>query len=293
VSDPDRASTRHASAPDSISGPEEGSSGLPAGVPPEVRPAAEAFFGERLALAERYVEMLVTAGVERGLMGPREAPRIWDRHLLNCVAISELIPSGVYVVDVGSGAGLPGIVLAVARPDIRVSLVESLARRTTFLTEAVDMLGLDTVDVVRARAEDCVNVLEPADVVTARAVAPLDRLVGWCLPLARPGGSVLAIKGSSAAAEIEEHRTAVRRLGGGPPTLLHCGERWLAEPVTVVEVRRVGAAGPVVSPRKTANAREGRGARRGRDRRSTGSGNDSARAAGTARSGDGGDHPEN
>ena len=211
-------------------------------MPPELRLAAEALFGDRLALAERYAEMLVTAGVERGLMGPREAPRIWDRHLLNCAAMSELIPSGVYVVDVGSGAGLPGIVLAVARPDLRVSLVESLARRTTFLTEAVDVLGLDTVDVVRARAEDCVNVLEPADVVTARAVAPLDRLAGWCLPLARPGGSVLAIKGSSAAAEIEEHRAAVRRLGGGPPTLLHCGERWLAEPVTVVEVRRAASA---------------------------------------------------
>jgi 16S rRNA (guanine527-N7)-methyltransferase len=262
-------------------------------VPGEFRAAAQAYFGDRLVLAERYVEMLVTAGVERGLIGPREAPRIWDRHLFNCVAISDLVPSGAYVVDVGSGAGLPGIVLAVARPDLRVSLVESLARRTTFLTEAVDALGLDTVDVVRARAEDCVNVLKPADVVTARAVAPLDRLAGWCLPLARPGGSVLAIKGSSAAAEIEEHRAAVRRLGGTSPTILHCGERWLAEPVTVVEVRRAGAAGPVASPRKATKAHDGRRARGGRDRRSNWDGNDSARAAGAARSGDGGGHPEN
>ena len=119
-----------------------------------------------------------------GLIGPREAPRIWERHLLNCAAVAELIPEGATVVDVGSGAGLPGMVLAVARPDLTVTLVEPLARRTAFLTEAVASLGLEQTTVVRARAEECVGKLPAADVVTARAVAPLDRLAGWCLPLA-------------------------------------------------------------------------------------------------------------
>jgi 16S rRNA (guanine527-N7)-methyltransferase len=233
-----------------------------------------ALFGDRLPLAERYAELLATVGVERGLIGPREAPRMWDRHLLNCAALTELIPSGLYVVDIGSGAGLPGIVLAVARPDLRVSLVESLARRTVFLTEVVEALGLDRVDVVRGRAEECVDALTPADVVTARAVAPLDKLAAWCLPLTRPGGSMLAVKGSSAAAEIEEHRDAVRRVGGGTPALLRCGERWLAEPATVVEVRRV------------APARRGPGARRPADF------SNNARGGRRARRGDGGDHPK-
>ena len=250
MAEPDRASTRPASAPDAVSAavpaavsaavPAAGSASLPvaAAVPAALRDAALALFGDRLPLAERYAEALATAGVERGLIGPREAPRIWDRHLLNCAVLGELIPSGVYVVDVGSGAGLPGIVLAVARPDLRISLVESLARRTAFLNEVVETLGLSSVDVVRARAEECVNVLPPADVVTARAVAPLDRLASWCLPLARPGGVMLAIKGSSAAAEISAHTAAVRRLGGGTPSLVQAGARWLAEPTTVVEVSR-------------------------------------------------------
>jgi 16S rRNA (guanine527-N7)-methyltransferase len=201
--------------------------------------------------------------VERGLIGPREAPRIWDRHLLNCAVLGELVPSGVYVVDVGSGAGLPGIVLAVARPDLRISLVESLARRTAFLTEVVEELGLSSVEVVRARAEECVNVLEPADVVTARAVAPLDRLASWCLPLARPGGVLLAIKGSSAADEIEEHRAAVRRLGGGSPSLVQCGTRLLPEPTTVVEIRNTGTATGSVRSRGGSGTDTGAGSRSG------------------------------
>jgi 16S rRNA (guanine527-N7)-methyltransferase len=248
--------------------------------PPELRAAAAALFGDRLGIAERYAGLLATTAVERGLVGPREAPRMWDRHLLNCVVLAELIPSGLYVVDVGSGAGLPGIVLAVARPDLRVSLVESLARRTTFLTEAVEELGLDRVDVVRGRAEECVDVLRPADVVTARAVAPLGKLAAWCLPLARPGGSMFAIKGSSAVAEIEEHRDAVRRAGGGEPALRQCGARWLAEPVTVVEVRRSSMDGT------------GRGTRRGKagTRRPAEFSNDT-RGERRVRRGDGGDHP--
>jgi 16S rRNA (guanine527-N7)-methyltransferase len=254
-----------------------------------LREAAVALFGDRLPVAERYAGLLATVGVERGLVGPREAPRMWDRHLLNCAALTELIPPGLYVVDVGSGAGLPGIVLAVARPDLRVSLVESLARRTTFLTEAIEQMGLDRVEVVRGRAEECDDVVRPADVVTARAVAPLDRLAAWCLPLARPGGSMLAIKGSSAAAEIEEHRDAVRRAGGGEPVLLHCGARWLAEPVTVVEVRRSPSGG---AGRRSPAGNADRGTRRARagSQRAAEISNDT-RGGRRARRGDGGDHP--
>src|SRR5690349_12658888 len=140
-------------------------------------------FGDRLPLAVSYAELLCTDGVVRGLIGPREAPRIWERHMLNCAVVADLIPTGASVVDVGSGAGLPGMVLAVVRPDLAVTLIEPLARRTAFLTEAVAALGLDRTTVVRARAEECVGKLPGADVVTARAVAPLDRLAGWCLPL--------------------------------------------------------------------------------------------------------------
>ncbi|WP_238009632.1 16S rRNA (guanine(527)-N(7))-methyltransferase RsmG [Dactylosporangium sp. AC04546] len=206
-------------------------------VPQDLHPAADKLFGPRLDLAQEYAQLLITDGVLRGLIGPREAPRIWERHLLNCAAVADLIPSGASVVDVGSGAGLPGMVLAVARPDLTVTLVEPLARRTAFLDEAVAKLGLTTT-VVRARAEECIGRLDPADIVTARAVAPLDRLAGWCLPLAAVGGRLLALKGSSAAAEIEEHAAALERLGAGAPVVHLCGDGLLAEPTTVVEVVR-------------------------------------------------------
>jgi len=219
-------------------------------------------FGARLAVAERYAELLVTDGVIRGLIGPREAPRIWARHLLNCAATAELIRSGASIVDVGSGAGLPGIVLAVARPDLTVTLVEPLARRTAFLGEAVDALGLDNVTVVRGRAEEVAGSLAPVDVVTARAVAPLDRLAGWCLPLAAVGGRLLALKGESAAAEAEAHAGAVLRLGGEVPVLRRCGVGLVEPPTTVIEVVR--ARGAV--PDRTA-ARAVRRAGRGRTRR--------------------------
>lgn len=202
------------------------------------RHAAETLFGARLPLARRYAELLVTDGVVRGLIGPREAPRIWQRHLLNCAAITHLIPPETYAVDIGSGAGLPGIVLSVARPDLRIVLVEPLARRVAFLTEAVETLGLTQVEVVRGRAEECVGKLEPADVVTARAVASLDRLAAWALPLAAVGGRLLAIKGASAAAEVDAHGEAVRRLGGGWPTVRECGAGLVSPPASVIEVVR-------------------------------------------------------
>ncbi|MER5457336.1 16S rRNA (guanine(527)-N(7))-methyltransferase RsmG [Micromonospora sp. NPDC002389] len=210
-------------------------------LPPELAEAARRLFGDRLDLAAAYAELLATDGVVRGLIGPRETPRIWDRHLLNCAVVGELIPQGATVVDVGSGAGLPGLVLAIARPDLTVTLVEPLARRTVFLDEAVESLGLTaSVRVFRGRADEAVAEPEllPSDVVTARAVAPLDRLAGWCLPLAAPGGRLIALKGASAADEIAEHAQAVHRLGGGEPMLRRCGEDVIAPPTTVVEVVR-------------------------------------------------------
>lgn len=162
--------------------------------------AKQRAFGGRSSLADRYAALLATTGVERGLLGPREVDRIWERHLLNCAALAPLIPSGARVIDVGSGAGLPGIVLAIARPDLRVVLVEPLLRRVGFLTEVCAVLNLSTVSVRRARAEEATDLQAP--VVVARAVAPLDRLLGWCLPLVQPGGRLLAMKGRSAADEL-------------------------------------------------------------------------------------------
>ncbi|MGH3646075.1 MAG: 16S rRNA (guanine(527)-N(7))-methyltransferase RsmG [Micromonosporaceae bacterium] len=203
-----------------------------------LRDAAEHYFGARLELARRYAERLATDGVVRGLIGPREVPRLWERHLLNSVALVEMLPDNASVVDVGSGAGLPGVVLGIARPDLDVVLVEPLLRRTTFLDEVVRELELSRVTVLRARAEDAVGELEPADAVVARAVAPLDRLARWCLPLAAPGGRVLAMKGASAAEEVATHEQAVRRAGGGQAVVRTCGAEWLDPAVTVVEVVR-------------------------------------------------------
>lgn len=167
-------------------------------------------FADELPLAVAYAERLAGPGVERGLIGPREVDRLWERHLLNSAAVAAAVPDGVGVVDVGSGAGLPGIPLALARPDLHVSLVEPLLRRATFLTEACDALGLDRVDVVRSRAEDLPN--GEADVVVARAVAPLPRLLQWTLPLLRPGGRLVAMKGRSAGDELEAAAGTLSRL---------------------------------------------------------------------------------
>jgi 16S rRNA (guanine527-N7)-methyltransferase len=233
----------------------------PGSLPDEWYGTAEILFGDRLPLAERYAELLATDGVVRGLIGPREAPRIWDRHVLNCAVVGPLIPPSAYVADVGSGAGLPGLVLAIARPDIRMVLVEPLSRRTIFLDEAVDALGLEgQVAVLRARAEEATAPgamfhVKHADVVTARAVAPLDRLAAWCLPFVGVGGRLLAMKGSSAAEEIAEHASAVARLGGGPALLHTCGADLLDSPTWVVEVIRERA---VSRPDRAARASSGR-----------------------------------
>jgi len=171
---------------------------------PAVPAVAGSVFGPAVDAAAEYARLLATEGTVRGLIGPREVPRLWERHLLNSAAIASLVPVGSRVVDVGSGAGLPGIPLALVRPDLTVTLLEPLARRVAFLTECVRRLGLERVTVVRGRAEEgpIRRQLGGADVVTARAVAPLDKLAGWCLPLLRPGGLLLAMKGSTAAAEL-------------------------------------------------------------------------------------------
>ena len=221
-----------------IESPAHDDSEPPWAVPAHLRRAAVAFFGDRLALATDYARMLATDAVMRGLIGPREVPRLWDRHLLNCAALTELVPFKASVTDIGSGAGLPGIVLALARPDLAVVLVEPMARRTAFLTEVLAVLQLAHVTVVRARAEECAGELPPADVVTARAVAPLDRLAAWCLPLAVPGGRLLALKGATAAEEAAAHREAVRRLGGSAPAVREVGRGLVVSPATVIEVVR-------------------------------------------------------
>lgn len=242
----------------------------PAQPPTEIAGVASTVFGARLPLAVAYAELLITDGVVRGLIGPREAPRIWERHLVNCAVMAEMIPIGASVTDVGSGAGLPGIVLAVARPDLRITLVEPLARRTAFLSETVTALGLDaTVTVVRGRADEVTHDLDAADVVTARAVAPLDRLAGWCLPLAAVGGRLLALKGASAADEVAEHGAAVARLGGGAPLVRHCGDGLIDPPTTVVEIvreRAVVPPAPKSSGRAAGPGRSARGTSTGRRR---------------------------
>lgn len=160
----------------------------------------EEVFGSSYESASRYVDILATRGIEWGLIGPREGERLWDRHVLNSVGLADLVPEGSSVADVGSGAGLPGIPLAILRPDLEVALVEPLLRRSTFLTQAVDELGLaERVTVVRARAEEH---RQRYDVVVARALAPLERLVSWCDPLRRPRGVILALKGRSAQDEL-------------------------------------------------------------------------------------------
>jgi 16S rRNA (guanine527-N7)-methyltransferase len=179
-----------------------------------------------------FAEWLSGAGLERGLLGPREIDRIWDRHIANCAVVSELIPQDATVIDIGSGAGLPGVAIAIVRPDIKMMLIEPLLRRSDFLSEMVEDLGLSQqITVVRARAEQA-NVV-PAQIVTARAVAPLTKLLGWTLPLVAKGGQVLAMKGSSAQAEIED---AQKVLAGRKVSIEKCGIEIVDPPTTVVRV---------------------------------------------------------
>ncbi|MDT7572505.1 MAG: rRNA (guanine527-N7)-methyltransferase [Actinomycetota bacterium] len=208
---------------------------------PDAPPAAAAVFGDRLPLAVRYAELLAGPGVERGLLGPREAPRLWERHLLNCAGLTELLEPGQEVLDAGSGAGLPGVVLGICREDIDIVLVEPLQRRATFLTEVVDELGLEHVSVVRSRLEDLAG-KTLVDVVVARAVAPLDRLAAWTMPLVRTGGRLLALKGEQAQAELAANRPALRRTGAESAEVVTVGSAdEQTEARVVVVVRSAGA----------------------------------------------------
>lgn len=181
------------------------------------------------------MQFLAEAGVERGLLGPREVDRLWDRHLINCAVLAEVVPDRASVVDIGSGAGLPGIVLAIVRPDLSITLLEPLLRRTTFLTECVTMLDLPNVTVRRGRAEEVGREFS-VDVVTARAVAPLDRLARWALPLLRPGGELLALKGERAAAELKEAGPVLDGFGIRTAELLQVGHGKVDPPTTIVRV---------------------------------------------------------
>ena len=210
-------------------------------VPPvpdeQERRAAERLFGERLPLAERYVAHLSSSGIVRGLIGPREVPRLWSRHVLNCAVVEELIATGARVADVGSGAGLPGLCLALARPDLQITLIEPLERRVQWLDEVVADLGLTNVRVLRARAEQARDEVGEVDVVTARAVSALVGLVDITLPLLRGTGELLALKGRSAADEVRKAQKKLNRLGARSTEIVPAGADLLEEPTTVVRVR--------------------------------------------------------
>ena len=205
---------------------------------PSMPVAARSFLGDAAPGVERYAKLLAGAGVERGLLGPNEVPRLWERHLLNSAVIAELVPRAprpCSLVDLGSGAGLPGIVLALVLPDVEVVLLEPALRRATFLQECVADLALGNARVVRARAEQMAGELA-ADVVTARAVAPLDRLAAMALGLLKPGGILLAVKGAKAVAEIRDAERALSRLGVRDVEVLTAGSGKVDPAATVVRL---------------------------------------------------------
>ena len=229
-----------------------------ANAPSPPRLAAE-IFGERLPLAAQYADLLVTTGISHGLLGPREAPKVWERHIVNCAMAESLLPHRTRLVDIGSGAGLPGLALAIARPDLRITLVEPLARRTDWLHNTVEALGLTQVTVHRARAEDLAGLIQ-ASVVTARAVAKLEQLVAWSWPLMPQGGRLLALKGQNAAAELAEAQSRIGQLGVQSSAVHSLGADVLDPPVRVVEVVRAPPTGgsgrtPAKTPQSTSARR--------------------------------------
>jgi 16S rRNA (guanine527-N7)-methyltransferase len=231
---------------------------------PPAPDVATGVFASALPVAERFADFLASAGTERGLIGPREVPRLWDRHLLNCAVLCDLMPAEATVCDIGSGAGLPGLVVAIRRSDLRVTLVEPLLRRTAFLEEAVELLGLTNVEVLRARAE-ALHGSREFDVVTSRAVAALDKLLGWSLPLVRRGGLLLAMKGASAAEELAGAGDVLERLGGHGPEIVHIGSDQLSVPTTVVRVESSGT--PTLGLASQRGTGSGRSRRQQRKRR--------------------------
>lgn len=224
-------------------------------------PRVEAYFGDAFPLVSRFGALLTAEGVRRGLIGPREVPRLWERHLLNSAALAPLLPTDGVVVDVGSGAGLPGLVLAAVRPDLTTVLVEPMLRRVVWLEEVVRELGLE-VEVVRARADELHGRLL-ADAVTARAVAPLERLAGWTLPLLREGGVLLAMKGGQAEQELSASRQAIARLGGDAGEVLEVSSVAGVDPTHVVRVARLAPAVPERPERPGRREGPERGKKRG------------------------------
>jgi 16S rRNA (guanine527-N7)-methyltransferase len=207
----------------------------PAAAVPDPPAEAVSVFGATLPAAEQYVRMLAGPGVAWGLLGPREVPRLWTRHVLNCAALTDLVPVPSTLVDLGSGAGLPGIVLALLLPDVQVTLLERMERRAKFLTQCVAELRLGNASVLRASAEEVAGQVD-ADVVTARAVAPLGRLAGLAAGLVRPGGLILAIKGATADQEVAEARPVLRRLGMREVAVVRVGDGKVDRAATVVRL---------------------------------------------------------
>lgn len=197
--------------------------------------AAE-IFGDRLPLAQAYHDSLATTAAERGFIGPKEVPRLWDRHIFNCAVIGEAFKEGQRIADIGSGAGLPGIPLAIARPDLDITLIEPLLKRSSYLSEVVAELDLTNVTVIRGRAEEQKKML--FDAVTSRAVAPLGKLASWSLPLVRPGGAMVAMKGASVSEELERDAAQIRKAGGGEATISQVGEGLLEQPTTLITIVR-------------------------------------------------------
>jgi 16S rRNA (guanine527-N7)-methyltransferase len=200
----------------------------------EAEPAAAvAIFGDQIDQARSFAQTLAGDSDELGLLGPRELDKLWSRHILNSAVVAELVRPGAKVADVGSGAGLPGIPMAIARPGAEFVLIEPMERRSNWMLEVVEHLGLKNVRVLRSRAEDVTE--QDFDIVTARAVAALDKLLKMCVPLLKPGGALIALKGSKAAEEITNSKKLEKKLGISSFEILVCGEKFLPEPTSVVK----------------------------------------------------------
>jgi 16S rRNA (guanine527-N7)-methyltransferase len=239
-----------------------------AGRPPSPSSSARTVFGARLHLAERFAAALADTGVTHGLIGPREVPRLWDRHLVNCAVVEDAFPRAGRVIDVGAGAGLPGLALAIVRPDLEIHLVEPMQRRTEWLAGIIDELGLDNCEVHRGRAEDLHGRLR-APSVTARAVARIDRLARWSFPLLDDGGQLIALKGRTAKEELDAHRAELAELGMVDARITEHGVGVLEEPTVTVDL----TVGAVRRPTGKASRR-----------RSSGGRSSGARSSGTRRS---------
>ena len=204
---------------------------------PESEPAPAArIFGLNIDKARAYTAALIADGETLGLLGPREYPRIWTRHVLNSAVVAELVPAGVTVADVGSGAGLPGIPMAIAQPEAHFTLIEPMERRSDWLKEQVQKLELKNVSVLRARAEE---VGEAFDIVTARAVKALPQLLQMCVPMTKHGGEIIALKGEKAQLEIDDSKRLMKKLDIQSFDIVFTGEQFLDEPTRVVRTKLV------------------------------------------------------